>query len=190
MMNMIKILLILAINVSNYSMDYKKFENLLGKHISISKFFTGSDFKTNNYGKKFYINSEQIDDSFLGVPYNFITIIPDENDTIQSITIHFPKLINRQFYDSFIEKYGEPNNIQVIENRKVMSKGTYGDSDFKQHLTKSTFDLREGSFEENPLFIIWKKDSFQINFFFRYEQNKSELTFSFLEELPLIKTKE
>jgi len=168
-------------------MDDIKFEDLLGKHISVAKDFTGSDFKASNYGTKFYINSEQIDDSFLNVPYNFITIMPNENDTIQSITIHFSKLINRESYDSFIEKYGEPNNIQIIENKKIISTSISEDEGFNQKLTKSTFDLREGSFEEKPLFIIWKKDGFQIKLFFRYEQNKTELIFSFPEKLQTIK---
>ncbi len=40
-------------------MDDIKFEDLLGKHISVAKDFTGSDFKASNYGSKFYGNSRR-----------------------------------------------------------------------------------------------------------------------------------
>ena len=157
-------------------MDYKEFENLLGKHFSFTKEVFGIDFKSTNYGTKFYTNSEYLNTEFYGIPYNFITITVNKEDIVQSITVHFQEVINRQFYDLFIKKYGEPNSIQVIENKKIESK-TLGEG-FFQHLTKSSFDLREGTFEEDPLYIIWEKEHFQVKAFLRHKNSISEIIFS------------
>ncbi|MCB0744779.1 MAG: hypothetical protein KDC67_12800 [Ignavibacteriae bacterium] len=171
--------LVLLFSNSNF-MDILKFENLLGKHVSTAKDFTGCDFNGNNIqGKNFtmniYTNDELINKYFYGMKYNFITILTDDQEIIQSITIHFYELINREFYDTFNKDYGKPDHIQVVENRRTVSE-SFGKG-FFQHLKKSTFDLREGTFEENPLYIIWKRKHFQIKAFLR-QQNMSEITFS------------
>ncbi len=166
------------------------FEDLLKEHISVAKEITGNDFEESNinidnFKNKHYSIKSNLDYNPLeirnlyGMPYKFLFIQTDKNDTIQSVTIYFHKLINRQFYDAFNRVYGEPNNILIIDKRTVISENneedeTYG---FKQHTRKSDLELREGSFEENPLYIIWKKDSYEIKALLRHKQNTSELTF-------------
>ncbi|MDO5981862.1 hypothetical protein [Flavivirga spongiicola] len=162
-------------------MDYIEFEKVLGKHISIAEEVIGTDFENKLFGKSYYyIADELIKKEFCGTRYNMLTIMTNEKDTVQSITVHFQKVIDRQFYDVFIEKYGKPDNIQIIENRKVESESVIKDDNGKivERLRKSTLNLKEGSFEEKPLYIIWKKEGFEIKVFLKHKQNISEITFS------------
>ncbi|WP_346880774.1 hypothetical protein [uncultured Algibacter sp.] len=156
-----------------------EFENLLGKDLLSVEKIIGIDFVKKDYGYPFYIG-EYFNNDFFGMECSHITLLTDDKDMLQSISIHFPKILNRKFYDLFIKKCGNPDNIQVIENRKIESKSFVKDDNGKvvQTLRKSTFDLREGSFEEKPLYIIWKKDNYEIKAFLRHKQNISEITFS------------
>uniref|UniRef100_UPI0040493FCE hypothetical protein n=1 Tax=Gelidibacter sp. TaxID=2018083 RepID=UPI0040493FCE len=162
-------------------MESIEFENLLGEHLSVVEEKIGFDFQK-NHDNKFYINREFLDNYFYEMPYNFITISTNENDIVQSVTIHFNEIISRPSYNLLIKSYGKPSNIQVIENRQIISESNYEEDNFKQHLTKRTFDLREGTFEENPLYIIWKKETYQIKAFLRQNQNMSEITFSITKD--------
>ena len=104
----------------------------------------------------------------------------NQQDVVESVTVYFRKIIDHSFYNSFVGNYGAPNSIQVIENRRRTSETLIKDETGKttQTLTKNIFDLREGTFEENPLHIIWEKDDYQIKVFLRHEQSVSEITFS------------
>ncbi|WP_418639611.1 hypothetical protein [Winogradskyella sp.] len=162
-------------------MNYIDFENLLGKHILTVEEKIGKNFENTLSDKNFYyIQNELIKKELYAMPYNCLTILTNENDTVQSISVHFREVINRQFYDSFNKDYGKPNSILVIENRKTISKTITKDKNGNiiQSLRKGEFDLREGNFEEKPLYIIWKKEDYQIKAFLRHKQNMSELTFS------------
>ncbi len=37
--------------------------------------------------------------------------------------------------------------------------------------------MKEGSFEDNPFFIIWKKGFYDIKLMFYYKENATQLTF-------------
>ncbi len=162
-------------------MQYIDFEKLLGQDISIVEDSIGGEFGNTLFHKSFYyITDESIKKSFYGMSYNMMTILTNEKDIVESISIHFSSVINRQFYDEFLGAYGKPDNIQVIENRQLESESVKKDDDGKiiETLRKSTFDLREGTFEEKPLYIIWKKENYEIKAFLRHKQNISEITFS------------
>ncbi|RNC84876.1 MAG: hypothetical protein ED556_09840 [Winogradskyella sp.] len=166
-------------------MNDTRLEKILGKDISDIKAQFNFELKENNFSKNdfalvFHSNESYINEPFYNMFYNHISIITNKKDKVQSITIHFREIIDYSFFNSFIENYGEPNSIQVIENRKRISKTTIKDEFGRasQTLTKNIFDLREGTFEEKPLHIIWQKSNFQIKVFLRHEQNISEITFS------------
>lgn len=185
MTSMIKLLLTLYLIINAYLMDKIMFESLLGKHFSYVKDVTRRDFKKNEFEKdgfiiNFYSNKNSIEKDFYGMTYNYMTFQTTDKDTIQSVSIHFNKVLNRQFYDSFILKYGEPKSILVIDDREVESETILKDKNGKitQRLRKSKIELKEGSFEDEPLFIIWEKEAFNIKAFIRQKQNISEITFS------------
>lgn len=160
-----------------------EFERLLEKPFSevenvIEGSFRDSSYKSSKY--ILYFNHEYSNCNFFGMTSNFLSVFADKKNVVQSISIHFGSVIDRPFYNSFIEKYGKPDHIQIIENKQLESESFLKDDNGKiiQTARKGTFDLREGTFEEKPLYIIWKKDGFQIKAFLRHEQNISEVTFS------------
>lgn len=170
-------------------MNSIQFENLLGKHISVAEAVTGYNFKDCNFNiensdnKHYRIDSNSIEiREFYGMLYKILFIQTDKNDTVQSITVHFHKLIDRQFYESFNEVYGEPSSILVVEKRIVISEGyAEDDTNFNQYLRKSDLELREGSFDEGPLYIIWKREGYQAKALLR-QQNMSDITFSLTDD--------
>ena len=163
-------------------MEYPQCELLLEKDLAVAKKMFNVDFEITPYGNKggnnLYHNSDTLIKNYFGIPYRLISIYADENEVIKEVKILFPQNISRDFYDAFNEEYGRPDHIHVIENRKVISESTQQDGDSTETLRKSSFDLREGTFEENPLFIIWKKDGYEIKAFMRHKQNMSEISFT------------
>ncbi len=187
MKGFISILFILTLNLNTYFVNTIKFEELLGKHLSYVEKTVGSNFRKNDFEKvKISLYSSQnFNMDFHGIFSYFISVETDKNDIVKAITIHFGEVINRQFYDSFIENYGEPNHIYVMSNIKVISETSPHETDdpFHRNLTKREGDLIEGTFEDKPLFMIWEKDGFYIQAFLRHKQNISEIMFS-LESPP------
>ncbi|MBO3100316.1 hypothetical protein [Gelidibacter pelagius] len=158
-----------------------EFEFLLGKPVSKFSETIGNDFENKLFKNNFYyIPDDTSKKNFCEMDYNCLSILTDEIDNVQSITIHFREIISIHSYNLLIKKYGKPNNILIAENKQVISESISEDVDFRQHLTKSNFDLKEGTFEENPLYIIWLKENYQIKAFLRYKQKTSEITFSVL----------
>lgn len=162
-------------------MDNIEFEKLLSEHISVAEKMLGSDFEKNDYGD-FYINKIYLNGDLYGMSFNFVTIMTNDKYIIQSIAIQLNEVINSDFYNVLIQKYGEPNNILVIKNRKLIGEGIHESPNFTQHLRRSTFELREGNFDENPLYLVWKKQNYQIKALLRHKQNMSEITFSIAED--------
>lgn len=156
------------------------FELLIGKPLLDAEQIIGCGFKSDPIGNKFYINKEFFNKSLYGISYNFVTIQTNKTDNIESVTVHLSEIMNSQFYNSFIQKYGEPISVLVVENRKKVSETKLKDDEITQHLKKNTFDLREGNFEEKPLYIIWKKENYQIKAFLRHKQGITEITFEAL----------
>jgi len=162
-------------------MDFIKFEDTLGKPIDDVELTMGFNLKEHNSKDNqisFYRNDQDISFEYFGLVSRFISVQSNESNAVKSISIHFREVINRKFYERFLEKYGEPDNIHVISKRTVISEGQYEKDDFSAYLTKSEIDFREGTFDKKPLFIIWNKDGYQIKAFLRHQQNISEITFS------------
>lgn len=177
------LLLILIFSSNSYLTNYMEFEKLLGKSFPVVEKAIGGSFRESSYKSNRYLiysNGEYFNSNFFGMSSNHLTLLTNKEGTVESISIHFRKVIDRQFYDLFIEKYGKPDHVQIVENRQLESESITKDETGKviETLRKSTFDLREGTFEEKPLYIIWKKEGFQIKAFLRHEQKISEVTFS------------
>ncbi|WP_299212894.1 hypothetical protein [uncultured Dokdonia sp.] len=161
-------------------MKEMEFEKLLGKSISFVENTIDRDFENKIFGNKvFYIKDNSISKFYFGMIYNHISLETNENDLVHSVTINFQGMLDRDFYDNFNVAYGKPQHIQIIENRQLENETFIRDENgnITQHLKKSTFDLREGTFEEQPLWIIWRKEGFEIKAFLRHKNNRSEITF-------------
>lgn len=188
----IKLIIFLVLNLNCYGMDYNKFEELLGQHISVAEAATGYTFhQTNNNSaykfryRHYSIESSQEDSAleikdFYGVFYRFVFIQADENDIVQSITIYFHQSIDRHSFDRINSSYGVPSSIKVLKKRTVISDGFYSDNTLgEQRLRKSELELREGKFEEGPLFIIWDKEGYQIKATLG-QKNIKDITYSLI----------
>ena len=159
-------------------MQFNDFENLLGKHISNLTKILGNDFENKLFEKNFYyIKDENISKSLNQMSFRSLIIITNQKENIESITIHFMKTINSEFYNLLTKTYGNPNEIKVIEKREEISQNLIEDEKFNQQVKKYNLELRDGTFEENPLFINWIKSNFNVKVFQKEKQKTSDLTF-------------
>jgi len=164
------------------------FENLLDKNISFVEDILKRTFKRHSFNSTeseivFYSSTAYEEAYFFGAMYQHVSLQTNINNTVKSITLHFNELLNLEFYKSSILEYGMPSSILIIDKRHIISENFVEDDkhNFNQHLRKSELELREGTFEENPLYIIWKKDKYMIKALLRHDQNISEITFSLIE---------
>ncbi len=171
--------LLVTLILFTQSMDFKEYESLIGKDISYANLILIEEgFKYHKPLKNPFYTSDNYK-WLCGIPYNMISIITDDKNIVTSITIHLHKLIDSKFYDLFIMDYGDPNTIQVIDGYDFIGKWTEEESEegFGSKSRKITFKMKEGTFEENPLFMIWNKENYQIKVLLKDEQNISEITF-------------
>lgn len=159
-------------------MQFKDFENLLEKLESNVKEILGDEFQNILFEKTFYyLVDENLNKKLNGMSFNSISIITNEIEIIKGVTVHFSKIINEEFFNQLIQIYGEPNSIKVIYKKEEKSKDIIEDEGFSQEVKKSNIELIEGSFKEDPLYIIWEKEKFIITIFSRYDQGISEISF-------------
>ncbi|GAB1858668.1 hypothetical protein MHTCC0001_35080 [Flavobacteriaceae bacterium MHTCC 0001] len=151
------------------------FQNLLKKDINKIEIDNQKFEVTSN--ENFYSLSMLDDKEFYGLFYNYLFVHVNKENTIKSVTIHFNKLVDKVFYESFILDFGKPDTIQVVKKVEVVSEESFIDNSIKKNVKKGFLETREGRFEENPLFIVWNKKSYEIKVFLRHNENRSNITF-------------
>ena len=161
-----------------------KFKTLLGKSFAFAASCIGEEFINEPFQNgTYFLEKDSSYKSFYDSKYNCLSIHKKEGrEIVNSITVHLLEVLNFKTFNSLVAQYGAPDHIWVATNTSMISE-TINDSnpEFKQRLTKSEHDLREGTFEEKPLVIIWNKGDFEIKVLFRYEQNQSKITYRSLE---------
>ena len=160
-----------------------KFETLLGKSFAFAASCIGEEFINEPFQNgTYFLEKDSSYKSFYDSKYNCLSIYKDDREVVHSITVHLLEVLNFKSFNLMVAQYGAPDHIWVATNTSMISE-TIEDSnpEFKQRLTKSEQDLREGTFEEKPLVIIWNKKDFEIKVLFRYEQNQSKITYRSLE---------
>lgn len=159
-------------------MMFTDLEKLLGQNISVLKNVIGDNFKNELFGDNFYYIKDDKSSLYLNnKSFKTLSVLKDENNNIETITIHFLGIINRGFYDKLIAEYGIPNEIKVIHKRTEVSRNNLNDDNLNQSVTKNDIELIDGAFEDNPLFINWNKKSFVIQVFFKHKQGICDITF-------------
>ncbi|MCB0747380.1 MAG: hypothetical protein KDC90_07940 [Ignavibacteriae bacterium] len=157
----------------------ERYELFLGQKISDLEIKLGtSDYNKTDERYSYFFFDDQL-------PYynnyaNAMFVRVDDKERIKSIDIKLTKLINDVLYNELIKQYGNPNSILVVD--EIISLGTSVNDTTGATMKKNFLKTKEGSFEEQPLHIIWNKDSFKIEVLMKYEQNLSEITFSVLRE--------
>jgi len=157
-------------------MEFKNFENLIGKDLKDVNITLNADFKNYMDNKNIYFMHYENVNTYYDLSYNTISIMINNQNKIESVTIHFTNLVNRKFLNSFTLDYDNQTTTQVFGDKVLVDEG-YSD-DGNQYLKQHKGELREGTFEENPLFLLWRKKEFKIMVFMRYELGVSEITFS------------
>ena len=160
-----------------------KFETLLGKSFAFAASCIGEEFINEPFlNNTYFLEKDSSYKSYYDSKYNCLSIYKDDREVVNSITIHLLEVLNFKSFNLMVTQYGAPDHIWVATKTTLISE-TSDDSnpEFKQRLTKSEHDLREGTFEEKPLVIIWNKKDFEIKVLFRYEQNQSKITYRSLE---------
>lgn len=159
------------------------FEALLGKSFAFAASCIGEEFVNEPFQKgSYFLEKDSSYKPFYDSKYNCLSIHKNDRGIVNSITVHLLEVLNFKSFNLMVTQYGAPDHIWVATKTTLISE-TIDDSnpEFKQRLTKSEHDLREGTFEEKPLVIIWNKKDFEIKVLFRYEQNQSKITYRSLE---------
>lgn|SRR5690606_4629378 len=151
-------------------------KNLLGKNISEAYELIDNGFELDTSNNNLYFMSTESYKYFYDMPTYYILISNNEN-IIDSITLYFHGIIDKGFYSSFTNDFGNPSTIQVIENVEIISEEKLTESPFSQHLRKNFIETKEGTFDEKPLFMIWDKESYQIKILLNHQSNISIITF-------------
>ncbi len=111
-----------------------------------------------NILKNQYHNREESGFNFLGKLCH-PRISTNDNNAIKNVSFVLIGAIDRPFYNILVKEYGIPQSLLVIDQTSTNgpTKGDYGTSQEWLYSTK------EGTFEDNPLSIVWRKRHYQIN---------------------------
>lgn len=179
---MIKLILLIlfTMNTNDNCMDNIEFEKLLGESILVFEKAIGDDFKKNPIRDSYSVKDWNMIKTFHGMSYNLLSVDKDEKDKIKSIYINFNSIISRDFFDSLNWQYGKPNSILIMANRTLEGEHIEKDENGKNKVSarKYSLDLKEGSFEDKPLYIIWKKYDYEIKALLIHKQGRSKIMFN------------
>lgn len=147
------------------------FETLLGKNINEVSFF-GAISRFDNENMYWISNPDQ---QFLGKSYDRMFIITNEQGTIQEITLYFPGILDRFFFEKISDKYGHSDRDLVIDEILYDEP----EEEIGNYVVKESFyTVKEGDSDNDSLYHFWDKTNFQIRMFFDYANNKTDIRFN------------
>lgn len=113
---------------------------------------------------------------FFGMKYNKLQLTTDKAKTIEELSIGLSGIIDKAFYNDMINRYGSPNSI-LIKDKLISESQSKNDGEINQSLKKRMFSLKEGKFEDKPLYVLWNKEGYQIRIMLYYENSLTGVTF-------------
>lgn len=156
-----------------------KFEKFLGKTINDILKIKTIEVKNNSFNKlnNSVITELKIDSKLFNSDCSLVQVLQN-NNKIQLISIFFISILNEKSLNILVENYSCPNSISKIdkliyENDTIRSE----EKGYNQELTKREFSLKEVLFNEEPDFILWKKDKYQIEIRFDYKNKLTRIAF-------------
>lgn len=131
--------------------------DLIGEHINELDNVVVEEIDSTRNMKIFRVK-ENIE--FLGKQFDYVSIRTSLNDTIESIYIGFKGTIEEKgFLSAMISKYGEPkmykNDVIKEYNENLPNNDGISTTVFKA-------SMKECTFKEDPLFIIWHEEKYTI----------------------------
>lgn len=171
-MKVVFILILLTYNL--FYMTNKNFEIILEKNVSNASFL---GFAENNLDKDIYLISNPLVQLF-NKPIEKIAITTDENKIIQRIYITLKKPIDTTFHKTISDEYGLNYEVMVIDEILSEELSEKEDGSFKETLKQRTWSLRKGTMkDENINHILWNKDGFLIQLFYKYNSDRMDVHF-------------
>ena len=145
-------------------------EDLIGKNI-IDVPYNFTELNSDN-GSTTYFASD-LNCTFFSKPVKISVVSTDSNKNIETVSTDFKEVMDSEFYQLLVEKYGIPNSVLkskviVNEESKILPDGV--------NVKSKSGTLEECKFEDHPLFIRWDKPKFRMIFTLQYELNRTELT--------------
>ena len=165
--------IILTLLTFQSGMNDHKYHLLLGGNVNYLKFNNHDYLNKSDMSHSYSFSKNPL--NYLNNTINNISFYFNEEETITKVYVDLSTLIDKSFFDDFVNIYGEPNHILVQDEVLYDSKHT---GEFGQTVRKTHSKAREGTFDENPIFIIWFKDGIKIQVLMKYAQNVSEIAFS------------
>ncbi|SIS37337.1 hypothetical protein SAMN05421766_10192 [Zobellia uliginosa] len=168
--------IIIVLVLSNLFMKVPFFDTLLGKDISeaLSIGVTQVTAMDNLY----MILEPKVD--FFGKSIGQIGVETSEDNTINSITIFFPEIVDTSYYKIISEYYGYTSNILVVDEilQEESSEKT-NDENFTSNIKERITSLKKGSIEHKEIdHVLWDKDDFQIQLHFGHNNNRMYVRFA------------
>lgn len=165
----------LMLLLTQESMNDNKFELFLGRNIDELKIEAENKIHNvdNNRHSYFFFDAPLV---YLNNSIHVMFFTVDGDEKISEIDIKLTSLVDKSFYDDLVNLYGEPESIMVSDG-VIYEKEIDGITEQNATVRKTINKVRQGKFDENPTFIIWKKQNFEIELLMKYSQNKSEITF-------------
>ena len=158
-----------------------KFELLIGKDIShaIKTLNTDYNIFDADLGKVYIF---QFDNSrkFFGFNYDKIVLGVDKSNVIQTLSINLSEYFDDNFYKLFTSEYGSPSKILGIKSRKKIGEIIDSVEEEGRRITETKLEMEEVTLSQDPLFVFWIKEDYQIKILNRKKGflKGSELTFS------------
>ncbi|MBD0850445.1 hypothetical protein [Maribacter arenosus] len=158
------LVIFIFLTIQNLSM-----EEMLGKNItqfSDSFVLLENDDKGNTYLLK------DIECGFLSKSIDMIIVKTDTKNVILSVLTDFNRVIDKEFYDEMVDKFGDPTYIYRVadsEQKEIINheNGT--------QITSQKGKLEKCRFEDKPLFIRWQEKDYQIDLTLYHKKDETQL---------------
>ncbi len=119
------------------------------------------------------------DFQFMDKAYRRIIFLTDGNGIITSVSISLwePEVYDKGLYDSFVEKYGNPN--RMYKKDETLTENSDDSTRDKDSITSTsyTYSIKDCTFEDGPLFISWKKPEYDIEVHMNRNRGYTQITF-------------
>lgn len=99
---------------------------------------------------------------FFGMPHVKGRLIRNSLNQISMVSLVFGELLNQNSFEKMVMHYGEPT-IVGAKDKLIFQSKTKAYGEFGQSVSKREYSLKAVTFQENPIWIIWKKSYFQLS---------------------------
>lgn len=156
-------------------MNSIQIENFLGKNINETTFNEQKpvmNSSSSNYHSLLFKNSV----SYYNNGIYSVFFHTDENDAINLLSLSLVTLIDDYFYNAMIETYGIPQSVLVADEIIDLNDHSIDRSNDIE-VKKSFIKTKEGTFNENPILMIWEKKDYLIKVSMKYKNQKTDIVF-------------